>query len=107
MAQTKRSSGKKTSSTKSKSTTSSRSKKSTTSNNSNFEDYFHAFSKSKFFIPVMTFVVITVIILLDLLFAWNNYDTFFKILGFEFLIAAVIGIFMLAINTQDSGNNTN
>lgn len=105
MAQAKRSNKKKTSSTTKKSSSSSRSQKSV-SKNVGFADYIHAFSKSRFFIPVVIILVITVIILLDLLFAFNNYDKFFKILGFELLITIVIGVFVLAINSyDDSGDN--
>ena len=40
----------------------------------------------------MTVVVLTVLILLDLLFSLNDYDRFFKILGFELLIVGIIWV---------------
>ena len=71
-------------------------------------DYFHAFSKTRAFVPVASVVVITVLILLDLLLAWNDYDRFFKIMGFELLIVGIIWVIGLVLSfgesTPSSGN---
>jgi hypothetical protein len=63
-----------------------------------FADYWLAFSKSKLFFPVMTILTITVIILIDLLISWNNYDKFFVMLGIELILAAVIWIAGLVLS---------
>ncbi|MBO4636979.1 MAG: hypothetical protein J5685_07520 [Clostridiales bacterium] len=62
-----------------------------------FADYLHAFTKTKVFPPVIIILSTVAIVLLDLLFAWNKYDTFFKILGFELLFLAVIGMFIFIL----------
>ena len=109
MAQQKRrtsSSGKKTSSSGRK--TSSGRAKASSAPASTFMDYFHAFSKTRAFVPVASVVVITVLILLDLLLAWNDYDRFFKIMGFELLIVGIIWVIGLVLSfgesTPSSGN---
>lgn len=98
MAQKRKTSGKRKSS-------SSSSRKRTTSSpsfSSTVADYFHAFSKTRFFVPVMTCVVVTILVLLDLLFAWNDYDRFFKILGFELLIVGIIWVIGLVLSFGES-----
>ena len=108
MAQQKKrtSSGRKTSSSGRK--PSSGSRKASSAPSSTFMDYFHAFSKTRAFVPVASVVVITVLILLDMLFAWNDYDRFFKILGFELLIVGIIWVIGLVLSfgesTPSSGN---
>jgi len=101
----KSSSGRKSSSSgRSSSSSSGRSssKKQSSAVSTGFADYFHAFTKSRFFFPVTTVVVITVVILLDLLFAWNYYDRFFKILGFELLIFGIIWVIGLVLSFGES-----
>ncbi|MCR5528552.1 MAG: hypothetical protein K6F49_04955 [Saccharofermentans sp.] len=61
-------------------------------------DYWLAFSKSRFFFPVMTILVITVIVLIDLLISWNNYDRFFIMLGIELILAAAVWIIGLVLS---------
>lgn len=99
MAQKTKTSGK-------RKTSSSSSRKRTTSSSPSFSstlaDYFHAFSKTRFFAPVMTCVVVTILVLLDLLFAWNDYDRFFKILGFELLIVGIIWVIGLVLSFGES-----
>ena len=63
-------------------------------------DYFHAFSKSRFFKPVVTVLIVLIVIGLDLLISWNKYDMFFKILGIEILITAVILVLKLALTSN-------
>ncbi len=71
-------------------------------------DYFHAFSKTRFFVPVASVVVIALLILVDMLLAWNDYDRFFKIMGFELLIVGIIWVIGLVLSfgesTPSSGN---
>lgn len=71
-------------------------------------DYFHAFSKTRIFVPVASVVVIAVLILLDMLLAWNDFDRFFKIMGFELLIVGIIWVIGLVLSfgesTPSSGN---
>ena len=78
--------------------TKSQSKPQSKKNTSGVADYFHAFSKTKFFAPVLTIVIIFVGVLLDVLFAWNNYDRFFLILGIELVVVAIAWIILLLVN---------
>ena len=50
----------------------------------------------------MTVIVLTVLILLDLLFSLNDYDRFFKILGFELLIVGIIWVIGLVLSFGES-----
>ena len=58
--------------------------------------------------PVVSVVVITFLILIDMLLAWNDYDKFFKIMGFELLIVGIIWVIGLVLSfgesTPSSGN---
>ena len=67
---------------------------------SGFADYFHAFTKSKFFKPVIIIFVILVLFGIDLLISFNNYDKFLKIWGIEMIIAAVILAIALALTSN-------
>lgn len=111
MAQKRKTSGKKKGSGTRKSSSSSSSRKNTSqpsravesnSNSSSFADYYHAFSKTRFFPPVAFIAVVTVLILLDLLFSWNDFDKFFKILGVELLIAGAIWIIGMVYSFSES-----
>lgn len=62
------------------------------------KSYFEILRKSKFFWPLVTVLIIVVGVLLDILFAWNNYDRFFLILGIELIIVAIAWIVMLLIS---------
>ncbi|MBP5261727.1 MAG: hypothetical protein J6Z43_06345 [Clostridiales bacterium] len=55
-----------------------------------FGDYWHAFTKTKVFIPVMTVAVTAVLIGLDLLISWNDFHRFFMFLGIELIAAAAV-----------------
>ena len=72
-------------------------------NKSNPADYFHAFSRSRFFKPVVTVLAILVVFGIDLLISLNHYDKFFKIMGIEIILVAVILVIILAISTSRSG----
>lgn len=116
MAQKRSTSGKRSSSSKGRSSSSSSRKRSASSaysrqtsrassastESSTFGDYFHAFTKTRAFVPVAAVVILTLLILIDLLIAWNNYDRFFKILGFELLIAGIIWVIGLVLSFGES-----
>jgi len=59
-------------------------------------------------VPVTSVVVITFLVLIDMLLAWNDYDRFFKIMGFELLIVGIIWVIGLVLSfgesTPSSGN---
>ena len=76
-------------------------------NQSQAVDYFHAFTKSKFFAPVVAILIIVVVLGLVLLISWNNYDRFFKILGFEILITAIILVLRLALSSNKPDTKVN
>lgn len=63
-----------------------------------FADYWLAFSKSKFFFPVMTILIVLITVLIDLLVSWNNYDRFFLILGIELILVAAVWIIGLVLS---------
>ena len=67
-----------------------------------FADWFHAFSKTRIFVPVAVVAVLVLLILLDLLLSWNNYDRFFKILGFELLLAGIVWVIGLVLSFGDT-----
>lgn len=70
-------------------------------------DYFHAFSKSRFFKPVVAVLIVLVVIGLDFLISWNKFDRFFKILGIEILITAVILVLKLALSSNKPETKVN
>ncbi|SCW27163.1 hypothetical protein SAMN02910456_00202 [Ruminococcaceae bacterium YRB3002] len=89
------SSGKRSSSSSSRSGSSSKPKTKTTQAprkeevEVGFGDYWHAFSKTKAFVPVISVLVTLLLIGLDLLISWNGYRMFFLLVGIELLAAAV------------------
>ncbi|MCR5593586.1 MAG: hypothetical protein K6F79_07560 [Saccharofermentans sp.] len=101
MAQARRTSGKRPTSR-----SSTKKKAPAKAPSSGIAEYFHAFSKTRIFVPVMTVVVMAVIILVDLLVSWNNYDRFFKILGFELLIAGIVWVIGMVLSFGEPSGNT-
>ncbi len=71
-----------------------------------FGDYWHAFTKTRFFKPVMTIVVLVLIVLIDLLISWNYFDRFFTILGIELIIVSLLWVIGLVFNISSDHNNT-
>ena len=63
---------------------------------------WESFKRSRLFNPVMTFVVIASVTLLDMLLAWNNYDRFFFILGIELLLIALAWLIGLVLSIGNS-----
>lgn len=72
-----------------------------------FADYWYEFQKSRFFKPVLVIAIPIILVLLDLLFAWNNFDRFFIILGVELLIVAALWVigFVFNMSTSSSSNS--
>ena len=68
-------------------------------NKSGAADYFHAFSKSRFFKPIVNTVIVFAVVGLDLLISWNKYDRFFGIIGIEIIIFALVLAIKLAMST--------
>ncbi len=69
-------------------------------------DYFISmYKKSRIFKTLIHIAAIVIIVLLDLLFAWNNYDRFFKILGVELILVALVAVFILFFAINDSSNS--
>ena len=73
-----------------------------------FGDYWHYFTKTKAFIPVMTILITAVIVGLDLLISWNSYQRFFLFLGIEVIIAAVIWLIIMiySLGSEKRSENT-
>lgn len=70
-----------------------------------FKDLFHRFSKTRFFRPLLIFVITVLIIGLDLLISWNSYNVFFMLVGIELLIGLIIWIVMLLKSASASPEN--
>ena len=64
-------------------------------------DIWNMFKDSKFFAPVVTIVAI-----FDLLFSWNNFELFFKILGVELILAFTVWIINLMVSLGRDKKNT-
>lgn len=73
-----------------------------------FGDYWHYFTKTKAFLPVMTILISAVIVGLDLLISWNSYQRFFLFLGIEVIIAAVIWLIIMiySLGSEKRSENT-
>ena len=65
-------------------------------------DYWHAFTKTKVFVPIMTILVTAVLVGIDLLIAWNTYQRFFVLLGIELIIAAAAWLFIMIYSIGSS-----
>ena len=69
-------------------------------------DIWNMFKDSRFFAPVITILAIFLIIGLDLLFSWNNFELFFKILGVELILAFAVWIINLMVSLGRDKKNT-
>ena len=89
-------------------TTSSRSRTAPVKEESGFAGVINKFAASKAAMPVIFLGAVILIVGLDLLISWNKYEMFFKILGIELLIAALVWGVMTMVNTgkknKDSDN---
>lgn len=70
-----------------------------------FGDYWHAFTKTRVFVPIMVIVVTAILVGLDLLIAWNDYHRFFLFLGIELIIAAVVWLFRMIFSIGSDKNS--
>lgn len=58
--------------------------------------------------PIIFIAVILVIVGIDLLITWNDFNGFFKLLGIELLVAVVVWILKLVFNkSRSSDENDN
>ncbi len=69
-------------------------------------DIWNMFKDSRFFAPVITIIAVFLIIGLDLLFSWNNFELFFKILGVELILAFAVWIINLMVSLGRDKKNT-
>ena len=69
-------------------------------------DIWNMFKDSRFFAPVITILAVFLIIGLDLLFSWNNFELFFKILGVELILAFAVWIINLMVSLGRDKKNT-
>ena len=72
-----------------------------------FGDYWHAFTKTRVFLPIMTVVITAVLIGLDLLIAWNDYGRFFMFLGIEVIAAAIVWLIVTVYSFNSDKNRNN
>ncbi len=107
------SSRKSTSKTAARSTRSNSSRKTTAKSapvqtETGFSAAFKKFASTRAAMPVIFLGCIILLVGIDLLISWNQYELFFKILGIEILIAVVIWIVLTLVFskrvTSDSGN---
>lgn len=63
-------------------------------------DYFHAFTKTRFFKILLSVFIIAAIVGIDLLISWNNYDRFFLILGIELIVSIIVWIVKVFIDSS-------
>ena len=72
-------------------------------------DYWHAFTKTRVFVPIMVILVTAVLVGLDLLISWNTYERFFMLLGIELIIAAagwlIIMIYSIGSSKKSSSGS--
>ena len=103
----KGSSKKSTSRTTTRSNTSRRTTKSApVKTESGFAGLVKKFAASRAAMPVIFLASVILITGIDLLVSWNNYGTFFKILGVEILIAVIVWVILTLVfsrkNLKDS-----
>ena len=105
--QTRRSSGKKTTKKPAQRKASSARKKPAVQDTGiTAGDIWNIFKDSRFFAPVITILAVFLIIGLDLLFSWNNFELFFKILGVELILAFAVWIINLMVSLGRDKKNT-
>lgn len=56
--------------------------------------------------PLIFIAVVLVITGIDLLFAWNDFSRFFKILGIELLVAVIVWILKLVFAKSKTSEDT-
>ena len=61
-------------------------------------DYWHAFTGTRAFIPIITILATLVIVGIDLLISWNGFNLFFKLLGVQILIVFAVWIIRILVS---------
>lgn len=56
--------------------------------------------------PVIFIIVVLVIVAIDLLFSWNDYTRFFKILGVEILAAVIVWVLKMVFTKSKSSDDS-
>ena len=56
--------------------------------------------------PIIFIIVVLVIVAIDLLFAWNDFSRFFKILGVEILAAVIVWILKMVFAKSKSSEDS-
>ena len=67
---------------------------------------FSKFASSRAALPVIFIAVSLLIVGIDLLVSWNSYQTFFKILGVEVLLAVVVWVILTLVYSGRKNNGT-
>lgn len=89
-------------------TTSSRSRTAPVKEESGFAGVIDKFAASKAAMPVIFLGAVILIVGLDLLISWNKYEMFFKILGIELLIAALVwGVMTMVFSGKKNKDSDN
>ena len=89
-------------------TTSSRSRTAPVKEESGFAGVINKFAASKAAMPVIFLGAVILIVGLDLLISWNKYEMFFKILGIELLIAALVwGVMTMVFSGKKNKDSDN
>ena len=88
--------------------TSSRGRSAPVKEESGFAGIINKFAASKAAMPVIFLGVVILIVGLDLLISWNKFEMFFKILGIELLIAAIVwGIMTMVFSGRKNKDSDN
>ena len=67
---------------------------------------FRKFATSRVAMPLIFIGAVILLTGIDLLISWNKYDMFFKILGFEILIAVVIWVILTLVFSGRKNKDT-
>ena len=60
---------------------------------------------SRMMMPIIFIIVVMVIVGIDLLFAWNDFSRFFKILGVEILAAVIVWVLKMVFSKSRSSED--
>ena len=67
---------------------------------------FKKFASSRAAMPVIFIAASLLIVGIDLLISWNSYETFFKILGVEVLLAVVVWVILTLVFSGKKNKDT-
>ena len=56
--------------------------------------------------PIIFIIVVLAIVAIDILFAWNDFSRFFKILGVEILAAVIVWILKMVFSKTNSSEDS-